>query len=291
MASLPAGGDRPLPARVRGRRGGNPGGSPGRSALRRPRTPLLRAPGRSRCRHQQHPPGRGGLSPRRGPAPFAAGGPRGGGRADGRGAGARAFDRADRLRPVDPRPAAARSGRRRRRLSAPGGRRHPPADPRAVLGALCRRPPERPVVLLADPGPHRVEAGGAAPGRGSAPARRVEPDFPSGTFDELLAIATCITSSPGTVTRWRDSDEPTFIERGGRPAVEARPSKGLPEASLDPPSDAVELCRGHVTGAPLPDGRPGPHAGPRAVEEGASRAGFAVWSRDDRRSRERGARR
>jgi hypothetical protein len=32
-----------------------------------------------------------------------------------------------------------------------------------------------------------------------------------------------------------------------------------PEASLDPPSDAVELCTGHVTGAPLPDGRPGPH--------------------------------
>ncbi len=88
-----------------------------------------------------------------------------------------------------------------------------------------------------------------------------EYDIPSGTFDELAAIATCITSSPGTVTRWREIDEPTFIERGGRPAVEARPSKGPPEASLDPPSDAVELCRGHVTGAPLPDGRPGPHIG------------------------------
>jgi hypothetical protein len=41
--------------------------------------------------------------------------------------------------------------------------------------------------------------------------------------------------------------------------VEARAPKGLPEASLDPPTDAVELCSGHVTGAPLPDGRPGPH--------------------------------
>lgn len=84
-------------------------------------------------------------------------------------------------------------------------------------------------------------------------------DFPSGTFDELTAIAMCITSSPGTVTRWREVDEPTFIERGGGPVIEARTSKGLPEASLDPPSDAVELCSGHVTGAPLPDGRPGPH--------------------------------
>lgn len=88
-----------------------------------------------------------------------------------------------------------------------------------------------------------------------------EYDIPSGTFDELAAIAACITSSPGTVTRWREVDEPTFIERGGRPAVEARTSKVLPEASLDPPSEAVELCRGHVTGAPLPDGRPGPHIG------------------------------
>jgi hypothetical protein len=87
----------------------------------------------------------------------------------------------------------------------------------------------------------------------------IEPeyDFPSGTFDELAAIATCITSSPGTVTRWRESDEPTFIERGGRPVVE--PIARLPEGSLDPPSDAVELCAGHVTGAPLPDSRPGPH--------------------------------
>lgn len=31
--------------------------------------------------------------------------------------------------------------------------------------------------------------------------------------------------------------------------------------SLDPPSGAVELCTGHVTGVPLPDGRPGPHVG------------------------------
>lgn len=88
-----------------------------------------------------------------------------------------------------------------------------------------------------------------------------EYDFPSGTFDEMAAIADCITSSPGAETRWREVDEPTFIERGGRPAVEARPSKGLPEASLDPPSNAIELCAGHVTGAPLPDGRPGPHIG------------------------------
>ncbi len=89
----------------------------------------------------------------------------------------------------------------------------------------------------------------------------IEPayDLPSGTFEELLAIATCITSSPGSVTGWRDSEEPTFIERGGQPAVEARASKGLPGASLDPLSDAVELCSGHVTGAPLADGRPGAH--------------------------------
>ncbi len=86
-----------------------------------------------------------------------------------------------------------------------------------------------------------------------------EYEFPSGSFDELTAIATCITSSPGSVTRWRDANEPTFIERGGRPAVEPPASKGLPEASLDAPSGAAELCRGHVTGAPLPGGRPGPH--------------------------------
>ncbi|MGH6692934.1 MAG: hypothetical protein ACREF4_19880, partial [Gammaproteobacteria bacterium] len=86
-----------------------------------------------------------------------------------------------------------------------------------------------------------------------------EYDFPSGTFDEMAAIAACITSSPGAETRWRNVDEPTFIERGGRPPVEARSPKGLPEASLDPPSGAIELSAGHATGAPLPDLLPGPH--------------------------------
>lgn len=32
-----------------------------------------------------------------------------------------------------------------------------------------------------------------------------------------------------------------------------------PDASLDPPPDAIELCSGHEIGAPLPDGRPGAH--------------------------------
>ena len=86
-----------------------------------------------------------------------------------------------------------------------------------------------------------------------------EYDLPHGTFEEMVAIATCITASPKAVTRWRETGEPTFIERGGRPAVEAGASGRLPEASLDPPSGAVELCAGHLTGAPLPDGRPGPH--------------------------------
>lgn len=85
-----------------------------------------------------------------------------------------------------------------------------------------------------------------------------EYDFPSGSFDEMAAIAECITSAPGAETRWREVDEPTFIERGGRPVGEAR-SPSLPEASLEPPAEAVELCAGHVTGASLPDGRPGPH--------------------------------
>lgn len=38
--------------------------------------------------------------------------------------------------------------------------------------------------------------------------------------------------------------------------VGAQDSRG---ASLDPPPDAIELCSGHVAGAPRPDGRPGPH--------------------------------
>lgn len=90
---------------------------------------------------------------------------------------------------------------------------------------------------------------------------RPSDDFASGTFEEMVEIATCIVAaSPQAETRWREVDEPTFIERGGRPVLAARPSKqGEPEASLDPPADAVELCAGHLTGAPLPDGRPGPH--------------------------------
>ena len=50
-----------------------------------------------------------------------------------------------------------------------------------------------------------------------------EYEFPSGTFDEMAAIADCITSSPGAETRWRELDEPTFIERGGRPLAEGQP--------------------------------------------------------------------
>jgi hypothetical protein len=59
------------------------------------------------------------------------------------------------------------------------------------------------------------------------------------------------------------------------PALEARASKGVPEASLDPPSDAVELCRGHVTGAPLPDGRPGPHISWTLYTSGETRRALA----------------
>jgi len=95
-----------------------------------------------------------------------------------------------------------------------------------------------------------------------------EYDFPSGTFDELLAIATCITSSPGAETRWRELDEPTFIERGGRPVVEAQPPKGLPEASLDPPSDAR---------------RDPPRTGPRALRgRQALEVEDAAGDREDR---------
>lgn len=43
-----------------------------------------------------------------------------------------------------------------------------------------------------------------------------ELDFPSGTFEELLAIATCLTSPPAA-TRERGVHEPSFIERGGEP--------------------------------------------------------------------------
>ena len=33
----------------------------------------------------------------------------------------------------------------------------------------------------------------------------------------------------------------------------------LPRGVIEPPSTASHLCGGHVTGAPLPDGRPGAH--------------------------------
>lgn len=107
-----------------------------------------------------------------------------------------------------------------------------------------------------------------------------EYEFPSGTFGEMAAIADCITSSPGAETRWREVDEPTFIERGGRPAGEARPPKGLPEASLDPPADAIELCAGHVTGAPLPDGRPGSHINWTLYTSTETRSALAERYRD-----------
>jgi len=32
----------------------------------------------------------------------------------------------------------------------------------------------------------------------------------------------------------------------------------LPRGVIEPPGDALHLCGGHVTGAPLPDGKPGP---------------------------------
>lgn len=90
----------------------------------------------------------------------------------------------------------------------------------------------------------------------------VDPDlaFPSGGFERMVEIATCITSRPGSVTRWREPEEPTFIERGGEPVAGPRTARGgLPEASMDPIEEAVELCSGHLSGAPLPDGRPGSH--------------------------------
>lgn len=65
----------------------------------------------------------------------------------------------------------------------------------------------------------------------------------------LLALLAC-----GCAAERASEEAPPAPRSVGLPA-----GAGLREGSLDPPPGAVELCTGHLTGAPLPDGRPGPH--------------------------------
>lgn len=59
----------------------------------------------------------------------------------------------------------------------------------------------------------------------------------------LVAVVSCAGSHPKTVA-----------PQSGKQAETA-----LPRGVTEPPSNASHLCGGHVTGAPLPDGKPGPH--------------------------------
>lgn len=110
-------------------------------------------------------------------------------------------------------------------------------------------------------------------GEGDGPTvegRVIEPSigpigFDLAILDLPLPLPVAVAGAEVFLRQVVDGTHPRIHEQFWAPwgriiAPETRPSKlGGPEASLDPPSDAEELCAGHLSGAPLPDGRPGPH--------------------------------
>jgi hypothetical protein len=102
--------------------------------------------------------------------------------------------------------------------------------------------------------------------------------LPRGNFEELAALARCVTEDPGADRRDRALDSPSFLERGGVPPfprlakdhegdpaearvsdeAQSRERPPLTPGEFFPPPDSTPLCAGHVAGARGSDGSPGP---------------------------------